>query len=311
MTRSAYAYGRVAVVMGGRSSERQVSLWSGQAVVNALKRQGVAAEAVDGLDELLARLARGDFDRVFNILHGKDGEDGVLQGALDAHRVPYTGSGVLGASLSMDKWRAKQVFAGLGLPTPAHRLWRPGVHSGDMIDALGLPLIVKPVAEGSTFGVSRVYQAEQLADAVARAAEFGQKALIEQLIEGPEYTVAILDGMALPAIEIRPRSGFYDFHGKYLADDTEYLCPAPLPPARAAELAELSLRAFDALGCAGWGRVDVMANAQGSFQLLEVNTAPGMTDHSLVPKAAAAIGLDFDALVLRILDASMGAGAAR
>lgn len=299
-------FGRVAVVMGGDSAERQVSLWSGEAVLKSLLKSGVQAERVDGIDALLLRLLAKEIDRVFIILHGRGGEDGVLQGALDALKIPYTGSGVLGCALSMDKQRSKLIWRALGLPTPAAIKLNAGDSAAAAIEELGLPVVIKPVHEGSSVGVTKVYASHEIAGALELAAKTDGELLVERLIDGPEYTVAILADQALPSICIEPAQGFYDFHNKYIANDTVYRCPSGLSDAQEKTLRALSLNAFRATGASGWGRVDVMADQAGDFWLLEVNTAPGMTDHSLVPKAALAQGIDFDALCLRILASSLG-----
>ena len=309
------AFGRVAVLMGGTSSEREVSLDSGRNVLDALRSRGVAADAVDGIPSMIRELQGKHFSRVFNILHGNNGggEDGVLQGLLEAMHMPYTGSGVLGSALSMDKIRSKQVWMALGLPTPRYvRLAARAQRAADDVHAaareLGLPVIVKPSCEGSSVGVSRVFTEADLDDAVALAGKYPGELLMEQMIEGDELTVGILGGVALPSIRIVPKGQWYDYHAKYVAEDTQYLCPG-LDGQAEATIRELSLRAFDALGCAGWGRVDVMRNRNGEFFLLEVNTAPGMTSHSLVPKAANQMGVAFDELCWRILEMTMPGGA--
>jgi len=298
-------FGRVAVVMGGSSAERDVSLDSGRNVLEALRRRGVDAHAIDGIPALLDALRAGHFARVFNILHGQHGggEDGVLQGALQSLGVPCTGSGVLGSALSMDKVRAKWVWTALGLPTPP---FVPLPRGGDVHAAarkIGFPLIVKPACEGSSVGVSRVFAEADLDDAVALAAKYPGPMLVEQLIEGDEFTVAILGRDGLPSIRIVPRGAYYDYHAKYVAEDTQYICPGDGGESEV-RLRALALAAFDALDCCGWGRVDVMRGRDGRNWLLEVNTAPGMTSHSLVPKAAAAVGLGFDELCWRILETS-------
>lgn len=296
------AFGRVAVVMGGDSAEREVSLKSGAGVLGALRARGIDAHGIDGIPALLDALRAGHFARVFNILHGRGGEDGVLQGALEALRVPYTGSGVLGSALGMDKIRTKQVWETLGLPTARYRVVDP-LHAADVdaiIAAIGLPLIVKPSHEGSTVGISRAYSREQLVAGIEAARHYDGEILVEQLIVGDEFTVGILGRQALPSIRIVPAKGFYDYQAKYLADDTQYICPG-LDGAAEAQMQALALTAFDAVGCGGWGRVDFMRSGDGSNVLLEVNTAPGMTDHSLVPKAAAAVGIDYPELCWRIL----------
>jgi D-alanine-D-alanine ligase len=302
-------FGRVAVLMGGTSSEREVSLDSGRNVLEALCRGGVDAFAVDGIPALVRELtASGSarVDRVFNILHGHrgGGEDGVLQGLLDALGVPYTGSGVLGSALSMDKIRTKQVWLALGLPTPGY----VSLERGDDVVAaarkLGLPVIVKPACEGSSVGVSRCFRDADLAGAVDLAARYEGSLLVEQLIQGEEYTVGILGTEALPSIRIVPAGEYYDYHAKYVADDTRYLCPGA-SGAVEQEFGSLALAAFFAVDCSGWGRVDFMRDRAGRPWLLEVNTAPGMTSHSLVPKAAHMRGIEFDDLVWRVLETSL------
>jgi D-alanine-D-alanine ligase len=301
------AFGRVAVLLGGVSSEREVSLSSGRNCLEALRRRGVDAYAVDGIPALLQDILAGRCDRVFNILHGGDGENGVLQGLLDALRVPYTGSGVLGSALTLDKIRTKQVWLALGLPTPRYVRLPPGGADGGEVHAaarqLGLPVIVKPACEGSSVGVSRVFDDADLAQAVALAARYPGDLLMEQLIEGEEFTVGILGQDALPTIRIVPAGAYYDYHAKYVAEDTQYLCPG-LQGAHESAMRALALQAFDAAGCSGWGRVDFMRDREGRNFLLEVNTAPGMTSHSLVPKAARAFGIDMDELVWRVLETS-------
>lgn len=300
------AFGRVAVLMGGSTSERSVSLDSGRNVLEALKSRGIDAHAVDGIPTLLAALAAKRFDRVFNILHGGEGENGVLQGLLESLGVPYTGSGVLGSALTLDKIRTKQVWLALGLPTPRYARLVPGRNVEQAVRELGLPVIVKPSLEGSSVGVSRVFKEADLAGAVELAARYPGELLMEQLIVGGEYTVGILGDIALPSIRIVPAGEYYDYHAKYVAEDTQYLCPG-LTGVAEDELRALALAAFRAAGCAGWGRVDVMRDESGRNFLLEVNTAPGMTSHSLVPKAARALGIEFDELVWRVLETSLPA----
>ena len=301
------AFGRVAVLMGGTSSEREVSLDSGRNCLEALKRKGVDAYAVDGIAALVQELVAKRCDRVFNILHGHHGggEDGVLQGLLDAFGVPYTGSDVLGSALSMDKTRTKQVWLSLGLPTPRYVPLRRNDDVEAAARQLGLPVIVKPACEGSSVGVSRVFSEKDLASAVALAARYEGDLLMEQMIVGEEYTVGILGDEALPSIRIVPAGEYYDYHAKYLAEDTQYLCPGLSGDAET-EIQALALEAFCAAGCSGWGRVDVMRDRSGANFLLEVNTAPGMTSHSLVPKAARVIGIEFDDLVWQVLETSIG-----
>jgi D-alanine-D-alanine ligase len=298
-------FGRVAVLMGGTSSEREVSLNSGANVLEALRSKGVDAHAVDGIPALIDALREKKFDRVFNILHGNHGggEDGVLQGLLDALDVPYTGSGVLGSALSMDKIRTKQVWQSLGLSTPGYVRLAKGDDVHAAAQSLGLPVIVKPSCEGSSVGVSRVFNDTDLDGAVELAARYPGELLMEQLIVGEELTVGILGADALPSIRIVPAGEYYDYHAKYIAEDTKYLCPGLTGDAET-EIRELCLRAFHAVGCSGWSRVDVMRDQAGKFYLLEVNTAPGMTSHSLVPKAAREIGIDFETLCWRVLESS-------
>ncbi len=299
------SFGRVAVLMGGTSSEREVSLDSGRNVLEALLRKGVDAYAVDGIPALIQDLIAKRVTRVFNILHGHHGggEDGVLQGLLDAFGVPYTGSDVLGSALSMDKIRTKQVWLSLGLPTPkyVHLTRNDNVHAA--AKQLGLPVIVKPACEGSSVGITRVFSEGDLANAVALASHYEGDLLMEQLIEGEELTVGILGEEALPSIRIVPAGEYYDYHAKYVAEDTQYLCPG-LQGAAETEMQQLALAAFKAAGCSGWGRVDLMRDRSGANFLLEVNTAPGMTSHSLVPKAARERGIEFDELVWRVLETS-------
>ena len=300
------AFGRVAVLMGGTSAEREVSLESGRNVLEALRARGIDAKPVDGIPALLEALLAKRFDRVFNILHGNKGggEDGTLQGLLEALGVPYTGSGVLGSALGMDKIRTKQVWLSLGLPTPRYARLAPGADVVAAARGLGLPVIVKPSCEGSSVGVSRVFDEAGLAAAVALAARYPGELLMEQLVVGGEYTVGILGDVALPSIRIVPAGEYYDYHAKYQAEDTQYLCPGLEGEAERA-IRALALQAFRAAGCTGWGRVDVMRDAEGNNYLLEVNTAPGMTSHSLVPKAAGQVGIGFEELCWRVLETSL------
>lgn len=298
---AAASFGRVAVLYGGRSAEREVSLKSGRAVLEALQGAGVNAFGIDAGEDLVQRLLAERPDRVFIALHGRGGEDGSLQGLLESLQLPYTGSSVMASALGMDKLRTKLVWQGMGLPTPSWALLQESADCQAIIERLGLPLIVKPIHEGSSIGMARVESLEQLRAAWDNARRYDSQVLVEQWISGAEFTVAILDGRALPAIRLQTSHSFYDYDAKYLANDTRYLCPCGLDAAREAELAQLCLAAFEAVGCTGWGRVDVMQDALGNFQLLEVNTVPGMTDHSLVPMAASAAGMDFTQLVLAIL----------
>ncbi|SDY63430.1 D-alanine-D-alanine ligase [Lysobacter sp. yr284] len=307
------AFGRVAVLMGGTSAEREVSLDSGRGVLDALRSRGVDAFAVDGIPALVESIRAGAVDRVFNILHGNKGggEDGVLQGVLEALGVPYTGSDVLGSALAMDKIRTKQVWIGSGLPTPRFKR----IAKGDDVHAaareIGLPVIIKPSCEGSSVGVSRVLADADIDQAVDLAARYPGEMLMEQMIVGDELTVAVLidgDGYtALPSIRIVPKGEWYDYHAKYIAEDTQYLCPG-LDGAAEDEIRRLAMQAFVAAGCKGWGRVDFMRDRDGKFYLIEVNTAPGMTSHSLVPKAARQVGIEYDELCWRVLEATVTAG---
>jgi len=302
-------FGRVAVLMGGTTSEREVSLDSGRNVLEALRSRGVDANAVDGVPNLIRELHDKHFDRVFNILHGGDGESGVLQGLLEAMAVPYTGSGVLGSALSLDKIRAKQVWAAIGLPTPRYLR----IAKGDDVHAaarqIGLPVIIKPSLEGSSVGVSRVYNDGDLDAAIELAERYPGELLMEQLIEsgnggGGEYTIGVLDGRALASVHIVPAGEYYDYHAKYVADDTQYICPG-LDATGEAEACQQAERAFAALDLRGWARVDFMRDRDGRNWLLEANTAPGMTSHSLMPKSAGAFGVSFEELCWRILETSV------
>ena len=307
-------FGKVGVLLGGTSAEREISLMSGTGVLAALKAKGVDAYGFDPGMRSLAELADEKFERVFIALHGRFGEDGTIQGALELLGIPYTGSGVMASSVAMDKVFTKRIWATHGLPTPRYEVLRA---SGDLrgalnaaADALGLPLIIKPPHEGSTIGLSKVKGYSQMQGAFALAARFDDVVLAEEFIDGRELTVAIIERTggknagfeALPIIEIVAPAGNYDYQNKYFTDDTQYLCPAPLPEALAAHIAKLALTAFEAVGCAGWGRVDVMLRrADDAPFLLEINTSPGMTGHSLVPMAARAVGTSYEDLCMRIL----------
>lgn len=302
-------FGRVAVLLGGPGSEREVSLQSGQGVLDALRSRGVDAHAVDGVPALAKAIVAGEFDRVFNILHGGDGENGVVQGLCEAFAIPYTGSRVLGSALTMDKIRTKQVWMSLDLPTPRYRRLQPGDDVHAAARAIGLPVIIKPSKEGSSVGISRVFADADLEAAVALAARYPGELLMEQMVEGDELTVAVIedvDGpLALPSIRIVPKGAWYDYEAKYISDDTQYLCPG-LDGEDEVRIGALAVDAFVSAGCSGWGRVDVMRDHRtGALLLLEVNTAPGMTSHSLVPKAAASIGIDYPALCWRVLEATI------
>ncbi|WP_374249110.1 D-alanine--D-alanine ligase [Thermomonas sp.] len=301
------AFGRVAVLLGGSSSEREVSLESGRNVLEALRARGVDAHPVDGIPALVDALVHGRFDRVFNILHGNKGggEDGVLQGLLRAFEIPCTGSDVLGSALTMDKIRTKQVWMSAGLPTPKFVRLPPGADLRAAALALGLPVFVKPSCEGSSVGVARVLAEADIDAAIEVARGYGGEMLMEQMVVGDELTVGILGEVALPSIRIVPKGTWYDYNAKYVAEDTQYLCPGLEDEAEAA-IRALALAAFRASGAGGWGRVDVMRDrASGQLLLLEVNTAPGMTSHSLVPKAARQLGVGFEELCWRILEQTL------
>jgi D-alanine-D-alanine ligase len=295
-------FGRVAVLLGGTSSEREVSLNSGQNVLDALLARGVQAFAVDGVPALVEAIRAGKVDRVFNIMHGGDGENGVLQGLLQSLGVPYTGPGVLGSALTMDKIRTKQVWQAAGLPTAGFVRIAPGDDLVAAVRSLGFPVFVKPSAEGSSVGVFQIQGEHDLAPAVAFASSYPGELLAEQMLTGGEFTVAILGDLALPSVRIVPATGWYDYHAKYIAEDTQYLCPGLDDAGDEAQIRALALAGFRAAGCSGWGRVDVMRHADGRFLLMEVNTAPGMTSHSLVPKEAAQVGIGFEELCWRILE---------
>ncbi|MEN5033393.1 D-alanine--D-alanine ligase [Pseudomonas sp. TWI929] len=299
------AFGRVAVLYGGKSAEREVSLKSGAAVIDALTTAGVDVVAIDVGDDLLDRLQSEKIDRAFIILHGRGGEDGSMQGLLECLGIPYTGSGILASALAMDKLRTKQVWQSLGIPTPRHAVLASEEDCLRASTELGFPLIVKPAHEGSSIGMAKVNSAQELVAAWQDAAKYDSQVLVEQWIHGPEFTIAVLRGQVLPPIALGTPHVFYDYDAKYIANDTQYRIPCGLDSVKEQELIDLTARACDAIGIEGWGRLDVMQDEQGRFWLLEVNTAPGMTDHSLVPMAARAAGLDFQQLVLAILAESV------
>lgn len=298
-------FGKVAVLFGGRSAEREVSLKSGNAVLAALQRSGVDAHAFDPAERDLSELKKEKFDRVFIILHGRGGEDGTVQGALELMGIPYTGSGVMASAIAMDKWRTKLVWQAAGLPIPEYEALTGPTDWNAVADHLDLPLFIKPSSEGSSVGVTKVKTVEELPVAYAEAAKHDKVVIAESCMSGGEYTATILNGRALPVIKIEPASEFYDYEAKYLRDDTRYLCPSGLSVEQEAEMQHLALLAFQLIGCEGWGRVDFLRGEDGKFYLLEINTAPGMTDHSLVPMAARQAGISFEQLVVQILE---GAG---
>jgi len=293
-------FGKVAVLFGGRSAEREVSLKSGTAVLAALQKSGVDAHAFDPAERELSELKA--FDRVFIALHGRYGEDGTIQGALELMGIPYTGSGVLASALAMDKWRTKMIWQSAGIPTPRYVLLTEQTDFDAVARELGLPLMVKPASEGSSIGMSKVMRAEDLKPAYELAARHDRLVLAEQFVRGAEYTASILGEQALPLIQLETPHTFYDYDAKYLANDTRYICPCGLPPEREWALQALALKAFQIIGCRGWGRADLMVDENGTPYFLEMNTAPGMTDHSLVPMAARQAGLSFEQLVVRILE---------
>ena len=305
------AYGKVVVLMGGDSAEREISLQSGRAVLQALQAAGVDAHALDtaGAD-LPAALHVAAYDRAFIALHGRGGEDGVIQGLLETLAIPYTGSGVLGSALAMDKLRTKQVWQSAGIPTPAFALLERAADVAAVQDTLQYPVIVKPAHEGSSIGISLVKTADGLAEAWQLAAEHDSSVIVEQWIEGGEYTAGILDGEVLPLIRLETPHTFYDYAAKYTADSTRYLIPCGLDEDSEKRLQGNALAAFRAVGAHGWGRVDFMLDAVGEPWFIEVNTVPGLTDHSLVPMAAAAAGMDFSRLACRILDTTLAGTAA-
>jgi len=299
------ALGKVAVLMGGTSAERPVSLNSGSAVLATLLAIGVDAVGIDIGENAAQQLSSIEFDRAFIALHGRGGEDGTMQGLLELLNKPHTGSGVMASALGMDKWRTKLVWDACHVATPKAFVLDADSDWGSIMQALGGLAMVKPAREGSSIGMRKVHSSEELAASYAFAIQHDDLVIAEQYIEGKEFTVAILGDEALPAIQLITTHDFYDFDAKYKANDTQYLLPSGLPDYAEAELQKMSLKAFKLVGCSGWGRVDAMQDKDGNFWLLEVNTSPGMTDHSLVPMAANASGLDFSALVLRILQQTL------
>jgi len=306
-------FGRVAVLLGGTSAEREISLLSGQAVLDALRAAGVNAFAFDPAAQPIWKLAEHKPDRAFIILHGGDGEDGTVQAALDLMKIPYTGSGVLASALAMDKIRTKLLWQASGIPTPRSRRVVSANAGASVMAALGLPLIVKPVREGSSIGLTKIARPEEFAAAFAAAATLPdghrEEVMAEEFVAGIELTAAVLGNRVLPLIRIEAPEGRYDYQNKYFTDAVQYHCPAGIDANKEAEIGQTVLAAFAALGCRGWGRADLILRADGSYSLLEMNTAPGMTNHSLVPMAARAAGIDFGALVLQVLaEARCGQG---
>ena len=301
--------GKVAVLMGGPSAEREISLISGKAVLKALNEKGVDAHAFDPKERELFDLKREGFKRAFIALHGRFGEDGTVQGALEVLGIPYTGSGVMASALSMDKWRTKLVWMASGIPTPRFVLLTANSDFTKVVDKLGLPIIVKPAHEGSTLGLSKVRTAADLQAAYVLAAKFDPLVIAEEFIAGQELTAAVLGERALPLVRIVAPEGNYDYRNKYFTDDTKYHCPSGIDAAIEDEICAVALKAFRVLGCRGWGRADVMLRADGSYSFLEMNTSPGMTGHSLVPIAARAVGLSYPDLCVRILEGAALEGA--
>lgn len=299
-------FGRVGLVVGGDSAEREVSLNGGRAVAAALQRNGIAHEVFDGPMALFDGIREGRVDRVFNILHGPGGEDGSLQGALQLMGVPVTGSDLASSALTMDKVRSKWLWERNGINTPPFRCYAMGENNyHEALEEFGLPLFVKPAGLGSSIGITKVKRAEDLDEAVALARQYGDTTIVEKEIRGAEYFASVLDGVGLPLIRVSTPRDFYDYTAKYESDETQYFCPCGLDDSLEVGLREQSLRAFELLGASGWGRVDFLLDESGQAWFLEVNTTPGMTDHSLVPQAAAAIGVGFDELVWRILETSL------
>jgi D-alanine-D-alanine ligase len=296
-------FGKVAVLMGGKSAEREISLMSGNGVLKALRAKGIDAHAFDPAERDVFDLRREGYARCFIALHGRGGEDGTLQGALEVLGIPYTGSGVLGSAVGMDKWRTKMIWIANKLPTPRYRILKPDDEWDALARELKLPLIVKPANEGSTLGLTKVFSVKELPAAYELAAKkYRDIALAEEFIDGPEYTVSILGDTALPLIRIEAPQGNYDYQHKYFTDDTKYHCPSGLPAKKEKELQALALQAFRVAGCSGWGRIDIMLDARKRPWLLEVNTSPGMTGHSLVPMAARAVGISYEDLCVKILE---------
>ena len=298
-------FGKVAVLLGGDSSERAISLLSGNAVLAALKRRGVDAHAFDPQEKPVQALSEEKFDRAWNILHGPGGEDGAMQGALEWLGIPYTGSGVLASALTMDKLKTKRVVIGAGINAPEYAVLNTEADVAAALEHVGVPMMVKPASQGSSVGITKVKTAQQLPAAFKEARAVDPIVFAEKFIEGQEFTVGVLGDLALPSIRIQPATEFYDYQAKYFRDDTQYHCPSGVEATAESQLREIALAAFRVTDCSGWGRVDFMRDAgSGKFYFIEINTTPGMTDHSLVPKAARQIGIDFEELVWRVLESS-------
>jgi D-alanine-D-alanine ligase len=301
MNMKADMFGKVAVLMGGLSAEREISLISGQTVLDALLTQGVDAHKVDVDHTIASQLIEGNYDRAFIMLHGRGGEDGQIQGLLSSMNIPFTGTDVAGAVLSMNKLLSKQIWLQQQLPTATYFKVTADTNINEVVEKVGLPLIIKPANEGSSIGMSKATNLDELEVAINEARQFDAEVMAESWINGPEYTVAIVDGQALPMIRLKTPHEFYDYEAKYQSNSTEYLCPCGLSAEEESDCKQLAITAFNALGMHGWGRIDLMRDENGQFYLLEANSVPGMTDHSLVPMAAAHAGMSFEQLVLKIL----------
>ena len=306
MTAAAQQFGRVAVLMGGRSAEREISLISGQAVLDSLRKSGIKADAFDPAERDFEEIRQ--FDRAFIVLHGRGGEDGTVQGALEIMDVPYTGSGVMSSALCLDKWRTKLVWDATGIPTPRHVLVESEADIGAILKLFALPVVVKPVHEGSTIGITKVTDPRALPHAIESARRLDDMVMVEEFVSGQELTAAILNGQPLPLVRIEAPEGNYDYQNKYFSDETRYFCPSGIDAGLEARIQADALRAFQVLGCRDWARADLIVRPEGDYQFLEMNTVPGMTGHSLVPMAAREAGIDFDNLVIRLLCGTMARG---